>query len=125
MTIRRFSITRHLRAVLAAGLLLVLPAGSAFAAVLTKDQIASQIIDKTLNAKRMGLSVKILYKSDGTVTMKFPLLSGAGTWSWDGDGICMMLTSGPRQGKTCVTFEHLGDNRYRNSEGIEFSIATP
>ena len=89
---------------------------------LTKERISSEIIGKTLDAKRLGLPVRILYKRDQSVTMKFAIMSGAGTWSYSHNGICMLLTSGPRKGKTCVTFEHLGDNRYRNSEGIIFTV---
>ncbi len=89
---------------------------------LTKEQISQDIIGKTLDAKRMGLSVKILYQNDGSVTMKFPFMSGSGTWSYSDNGICMLLTSGPRKGRTCVTFEHLGGNKYRNSEGIYFTV---
>ena len=89
---------------------------------LSQEQIAKEIIGKTLDAKRMGMSVKILYKADGTVKMKFPIFSGAGTWKYEGDGLCMLITSGPKTGKTCVTFEYLGNNKYRNSEGIEFTI---
>ncbi len=100
-----------------------LSAQAASSEALTREQIAQQIIGKTLNAKRLGMSVRIFYKSDGTVTMKFPLMSGAGTWVYHGDGVCMTLTSGPKRGKTCVTFEYLGGTRYRNSEGIEFDVA--
>ncbi len=100
-----------------------MPALSASTDTLTKEQIAQQIIGKTLNARRMGLSVRIFYNSNGTVTMKFPLMSGAGTWAYQGDGLCMTLTSGPKRGKTCVTFEYLGGTRYRNSQGIEFDVA--
>jgi hypothetical protein len=100
-----------------------LPASFSWAGeILNKEQISKKIIGKTLDAKRMGISVKILYKTDGTVKMKFPIFSGAGTWKYNGDGICMLITSGPKKGKTCVTFEHLGGNKYRNSEGIEFTI---
>ncbi len=89
---------------------------------LTKEQISGEIIGKTLDAKRMGLSVTISYKNDGSLTMKFPIMSGSGTWSYNGNGICMLLTNGPRKGRTCVTFEHLGGNKYRNSEGIYFTV---
>ncbi len=101
----------------------VLPASFSLAGdILSQKQIAKEIIGKPLNATRMGMSVKIVYKEDGTVKMKFPVFSGAGTWKYDGNGVCMLITSGPKKGKTCVTFEHLGGNKYRNSEGIEFTV---
>ncbi len=101
----------------------VLPASISMATDnLSQKQISKEIIGKTLHATRMGMSVKIVYKEDGTVKMKFPIFSGAGTWKYNGNGVCMHITSGPKKGKTCVTFEHLGGNKYRNSEGIEFFI---
>ncbi len=105
-------------------LITIMPTKMALAANLTKDQISSQIIGKTLNAKRMGMSVTIHYKSDGSVSVKFSVFSTAGRWVYNDDGICMDLESGPRKGKTCVTFEHLGGNKYKNSEGIEFMASS-
>ncbi len=102
----------------------MLPSTSVLAANMTKDQIATQIVGKTLNAKRMGMSVTIHYNTDGSVSMKFPIFSGSGSWVYKDDGICMDLKSGPKKGKTCVTFEHLGGNKYKNSEGIEFTISS-
>ncbi len=114
-----------LRKVVMVSTLLVatLPLGTALAANLTKDQISSQIIGKTLNAKRMGMRVIIHYNKDGSVSMKAPLFTGTGSWVYQDDGICMDLKTGPRRGKTCVTFEQLGDNKYKNSEGIEFTVS--
>ncbi len=123
-----FRILSHMKAsfrglVFSLALLVAYPAISAVAAPLTKDQISQEIIGKPLDAKRMGMPVRILYKKDGTVTMKFAILSGGGTWAYSSNGICMNLTSGPRRGETCVTFEHLKGNIYRNSEGINFTVA--
>ena len=109
--------------ILATGFFLASFVVSASAEPLTKEQISTNIIGHTLHAKRMGLSVKINYNKDGTVRMKFPFMSGAGSWKYKGDGVCMDITSGPKRGLTCVTFESLGDNKYRNSEGIEFTVA--
>lgn len=100
----------------------VCPAIALSATTLNQDQIAQEIIGKTLNAKRMGLAVRIVYKADGTVAVVFPLISGSGTWSFDGDAICMNLDSGPRRGKTCVTFEKLDGNKFRNSEGVILTV---
>ncbi len=94
----------------------------AFAAQLTKEQLSTQIIGKTLTAKRMGMKVKIFYSNDGNVTMKMPFMSGNGTWKFNGDQICMNMKSGPKRGETCLTFEHVKANNYRNSEGVVLSV---
>ncbi len=101
---------------------IVLSAFPASSATLTKERIAKEIIGKTLNARRMGMPVRIFYRKDGTLSMKFAFISGEGTWKYSGDGICMNIVKGPRQGETCVTFQHLGGDKYRNSEGIEFTV---
>ena len=98
------------------------PAIAASGTQLTKEQISQKIIGKTLMGKRMGMPVQILYKVDGTITMKAPFMSGSGTWTYSNNGICMTMTRGPRRGKNCITFQHLGDNKYRNSKGLNFTI---
>ena len=103
-------------------LLTALPGGASAKAPMTKERISQEIIGKTLDAKRMGMPVRIFYKRDKTVAIKFAIMSGAGTWNYSNNGICMLLNSGPRKGKTCVSFEHIGDNKYRNSEGIVFTV---
>ena len=92
------------------------------AAVLSKEQISQQIIGKTLAGKRMGMTVRIIYLLDGTVQIKAPFMTGSGTWHFSEPGICMIIKSGPRPGKNCIAFEHLGGNQYRNSEGMTLDI---
>ena len=53
----------------------LLPSTGAATTPLTREQIANKIIGKTLNARRMGMPVKTLYKQDGTVTIKFAIMS--------------------------------------------------
>ncbi len=107
---------------LVSALCLVMSASSAVTAPLTQKQIQSQIVGKNLQAKRMGMTVHILYKTNGSVTMKMPITSGSGTWQFKGNQICMNLKKGPRRGVTCVTFEHIKGNKFRNSQGIEFTV---
>ncbi len=94
----------------------------ALAALLDQKQISSQLVGKKLHAGKMGLSVLLVYKNDGTVTMKMPFMSGKGTWWFKGRQICMDMKSGPRRGLTCVSFEHIKENRFRNSQGIDFTV---
>ena len=88
------------------------------AETMSRDRISSEIIGKTLTTSRKGMTVRLHYNTDGTVQMKAFVISGSGTWKYSDDGICMNMTSGPKKGESCVTFEHLGANRYRNSEGM-------
>ncbi|MCP3054562.1 hypothetical protein [Aurantimonas marianensis] len=95
---------------------------SVAAQILTPQQISQQIVGRKLTASRMGMRVDMTYEPDGTVSMTSLLMSGSGSWSYSANGICMMMTSGPRRGKTCVTFEPLGQGRYVNSEGITLTV---
>ncbi len=89
---------------------------------LTKPHISQQIIGKTLMTSRKGMRVRMTYNVDGTVAMKALVMSAFGTWEYKGGGVCMQMNSGPRKGETCVTFEALGDNKYRNSEGMVLTV---
>lgn len=100
----------------------MLAASPALAATLTQAQIADQIIGKDLVGRRNGMTVRLRYNADGSVAVKAAFITGAGTWAFAGDGLCMTMTKGPRRGKTCTTFEDLGDGAFRNSEGMTLRV---
>ncbi len=95
-----------------------LAAAPALAGTMTQAQIATEIIGKDLVGQRTGMKVRLRYDPDGNVTMKAAFVTGAGTWSFAGDNLCMTMTKGPKRGKTCLTFEKLNDGSFRNSEGM-------
>ncbi len=97
-------------------------ANPAFAAPLNQKQMLNQLVGKKLHTKRMGMSVQLVYKNSGIVVMKMPLMSGKGTWYFKGNQICMNMKSGPRRGVTCLTFEHVNGKRFRNSQGVVFTV---
>lgn len=88
------------------------------AETMTNAQIAEQIVGKTLTSRYKGMKIRLHYNQDGTVEMKALVISAAGTWEYSDAGMCMTMLSGPKKGKTCVSFEHLEGNRFRNSEGL-------
>lgn len=100
----------------------ILPVQQSLAETMTKTEISNQIIGRDLSARHNGVTVRLRYNPDGSVAMKAAFMSGAGTWSYAGDGLCMILTKGPRRGKTCVSFEDLGNGTYRNSEGLVLRV---
>lgn len=85
-------------------------------------QIVRQVIGKDLVTRRNGMAVHLRYDGDGSVTVQSLIVSASGTWTLTGDELCMTLTSGPRRGVTCHTFEDIGNGRYRNSEGLILQI---
>ncbi len=92
------------------------------AETLTKPQISQQIIGKTLVGSRKGMRVRMTYNVDGTVAVKAFVMSLSGTWDYSDNGVCMQMTSGPRKGETCTTFERAGANSYLNSEGVVLTV---
>ncbi|MFA7415883.1 MAG: hypothetical protein WC048_15505 [Rhizobium sp.] len=100
----------------------IIPIHSAAAAQMTNEQIAREIVGKEMTASRNGISVRLRYSPDGTVTIRTMFMSGSGTWKFGADGLCMDMTSGPKRGRTCVSFENLGDKTYRNSEGLVLTV---
>ena len=103
-------------------IILTVTASPATAEILTNDQIAKQIIGKNLTGKRNGMTVHLSYSEDGSVKVKAFVISASGSWKYSGTGICMHMTKGPNKGKTCLTFEHLGGNKYRNSKGMTLTV---
>ena len=101
----------------------ILAAGPALAEPLTRTEIANQIIGKELVGRRNGMTVRLRYNPDGSVTMKAAFITGAGTWAFSGNGVCMTLTKGPKRGKTCTAFEDLGGGAFRNSEGVTLRVS--
>lgn len=101
----------------------MLATSPALADSLTRTQIADQIIGKDLVGRRNGMTARLRYNADGSVAMKAAFITGAGTWAFAGDGLCMTMTKGPKRGKTCTTFEDLGDGSFRNSEGVTLWVS--
>jgi len=95
----------------------VLVSQSVFAATLSREQIAQQVIGKDLTTVRLGMTVRLRYNPDGSITMKAGFISGSGTWAYAEEGLCMTMVDGPKRGRTCTSFEMLEDGSYRNSEG--------
>lgn len=109
------AVTLTLPALATVGALSIQPV---LAETLTREQVSRQIIDRDLTATHNGMTVRLRYNSDGSIVMKVAFMSGVGNWVYVGDELCMTLTKGPKRGKTCVTFEGLGNGTYRNSEGL-------
>ncbi|WP_417808126.1 hypothetical protein [Thioclava sp.] len=107
---------------LVAILLALIPLSALAGEPLTQEQISHQIIGKDITVKRMGMNVKLKYLPNGNVTMKALLMSYSGEWEYDRGGICMVMTSGPRKGRNCVTISHLNGNQFLNSEGATMTV---
>jgi hypothetical protein len=59
---------------------------------------------------------------DGTAIVAGSGLLARGIWDTDGKRICRRDALEPPERRRCVAYERLADNRYRNSDGVEFCI---
>lgn len=63
-----------------------------------------------------------VHLADGATILAGAGVLARGFWDTDGQRICRRdATEGPDR-RRCVAYERLGDNRYRNSDGVEFCI---
>ena len=95
---------------------------SALANQLTNEEFAQQIVGKTLLAKRRGMTMRLVFAPEGTLSMKALLMKASGTWRYSKQGVCITMETGPRKGTNCVTFERIGKNKYKSSEGKIFTL---
>ena len=90
---------------------------------LTQSEIRAAMLGKPIFTRRFGMSIRMLYRSNGTVTAKAPLGTVNGTWRPRGrNQICTTFPSGPAKGTSCVSYTRTGPNRYRTSEGVSFRV---
>ncbi len=110
------------RAALASIILIAAASTPAFAKPLTKKEIRSVMLNKPLLTRRFGLSVRMVYRSNGTVSAKTVLGTSIGTWRHKGNQVCTTFPSGPAKGTSCASFTKTGKNRYRSSKGVSFRV---
>lgn len=101
----------------------LLPASTASAKALTASEVRSAMLGKTIKTRRFGLSIKMQYRTNGTVQVSSVLGSLNGTWRAKGNQFCTTFPSGPAKGTDCVSFTKIGTNRYRTSAGQRFTVS--
>src|SRR5262245_52111718 len=63
-----------------------------------------------------------VHLADGTAIVAGSGLLARGIWDTDGRRVCRRDALDPPDRRRCVGYERLANNRYRNSDGIEFCI---
>jgi hypothetical protein len=69
-----------------------------------------------------GKLICTVHLPDGRAIVAGAGLLARGIWETDGRRICRRDAVDPPDRRRCVTYERLADNRYRNSDGVEFCI---
>jgi len=117
------SFSTILPALILAPLVLVPSLQSAQAKPLSVTEIKAAMVGKTIYTRSFGMSVKMIFRANGTVSASAILGTSNGTWRPKGDNqICTTFPSGPAKGTRCVTYIKTGKNRYRTSDGTNFRV---
>jgi hypothetical protein len=111
-------------AVLAAALL---PATQAFAEPLTVDEFRRELVGMPLcgtptTGPLAGKALCTVHLPDGTAILAGAGMIVRGVWETDGGHICRRNARDPVERRRCVDYERVGQDRYRNSDGVEFCI---
>ena len=111
-------------AVLAAA---VLPLGQALAEPLTVDEFRRELVGMPLcgtptTGPLAGKALCTVHLPDGTAILAGAGLIVRGVWEADGGHICRRNARDPVERRRCVDYERVGQDRYRNSDGVEFCI---
>ena len=69
-----------------------------------------------------GKLICTVHLADGTAIVAGSGVLARGFWDTDGKRICRRDALDPPSQRHCVEYQRLGNNRYRNSDGVEFCI---
>lgn len=90
---------------------------------LNRAEIKKEMLGKVINTRRFGLSIKLLYRTNGTVSARSIAGNLKGTWRYSGSTkVCTSFPSGPAKGTSCVSFTKIGEKKFRSSEGVNFTV---
>jgi hypothetical protein len=111
-------------AVLAAALL---PVAQALAEPITVDEFRRELVGMPLcgtptTGPLAGKALCTVHLPDGTAVLAGAGMIVRGLWEADGGHICRRNAHDPVDRRRCVDYERIGQDRYRNSDGVEFCI---
>ncbi len=77
---------------------------------------------KPASGELAGKTICTVHLADGAAVVAGSGMLARGYWDTDGKRICRRDALDPPDRKRCVDYARLGNNRYRNSDGVEFCI---
>ena len=69
-----------------------------------------------------GKMLCTVHLPDGTAIVAGQGMLVRGTWEGEGGRICRRNAHDPLERRRCIEYEKMGEDRYRNSDGIELCI---
>jgi hypothetical protein len=110
-----------------AALLGVLVGTSAMAAPMSVDEFRRELVGVPLcgtpeSGPFAGKMLCTVHLPDGTAVVAGQGMLVRGTWEAEGGRICRRNANDPLERQRCIDYEKAGQDRYRNSDGIELCI---
>jgi len=102
-------------------------AGAAVAEPVTTDEFRRDLVGVPLcgTLEQGPLAGKMLctvHLPDGTAIVAGQGLLVRGTWEAEGGRICRRNADDPLERRRCIEYERTGQDRYRNSDGVDLCI---
>ncbi|HEY2136158.1 MAG TPA: hypothetical protein VGH49_09735 [Xanthobacteraceae bacterium] len=86
------------------------------------ELVGMPLCGKPKTGELAGKVICTVHLADGTAIVAGSGVLARGIWDTDGKRICRRDAVEPLDRRRCVDYERLGNNRYRNSDGVEFCI---
>ena len=105
----------------------LLPLSHALAEPLTVDEFRRELVGMPLcgtptTGPLAGKALCTVHLPDGTAILAGAGMIVRGVWEADAGHICRRNARDPVERRRCVDYERVGQDRYRNSDGVEFCI---
>jgi hypothetical protein len=105
----------------------LLPLSQALAEPLTVDEFRRELVGMPLcgtptTGPLAGKALCTVHLPDGTAILAGAGMIVRGVWEADAGHICRRNARDPVERRRCVDYERIGQDRYRNSDGVEFCI---
>jgi hypothetical protein len=87
-----------------------------------RELVGMPLCGKLASGDLAGKTICTVHLADGAAVVAGSGLLARGYWDTDGKRICRRDALDPPDRRRCLDYARLGNNRYRNSDGVEFCI---
>ena len=87
-----------------------------------RELVGMPLCGKLASGDLAGKTICTVHLTDGAAVVAGSGMLARGFWDTDGKRICKRDALDPPDRRRCVDYARLGNNRYRNSDGVEFCI---
>jgi hypothetical protein len=87
-----------------------------------RELLGLPLCGKLASGELAGKTICTVHLTDGGAVVAGSGMLARGYWDTDGKHICRRDALDPPDRRRCVDYARLGNNRYRNSDGVEFCI---